>query len=215
VSHMYEHTSVLMRMCIEIHVLEEEGGARSYTSCTNVATCTVLGADCASVAMSASRERACVLTHPSVHAVTTSGHTRKGKFSRCGNHAHAHAPTQAGEFAHEHAAARGSARVSERAANTSTLTCGHRLRASPQALPHRSPPPLQQERCLRPPASQGSWKQEEEGAQSGLGLGGLHHPGTPHTTPVRLLPQRLGIGHSPRPVDVQVPAADGGERGPV
>lgn len=93
--------------------------------------------------------------------------------------AHAHMLTRAGRFAHQHTPAHRTSRVSEQAVSMSTPTRGHCLHATPQALPHHSPPPLQQAHCLRPPASRGSWKWEEEGAQSGLGLAGLRCPGTP------------------------------------
>lgn len=57
--------------------------------------------------------------------------------------------------------------------------------------------------------------ERRKGPGQGLAWANSTAPGPLYDLLVRLLPQRLGVGHSPRPVDVQVPAADGGERRPV
>lgn len=72
--------------------------------------------------------------------------------------ARAQVPTGAGRSAHEHAPTPTSCRVSEQAVNMCVPVRGHRPPATLQAVPQHSPPPPQQARCLRPPASRGSWK---------------------------------------------------------
>lgn len=57
--------------------------------------------------------------------------------------------------------------------------------------------------------------ERRKGPGQGLAWANSTVPGPLYDLLLRLLPQRLGVGHSPRPVDVQVPAADGGERRPV
>lgn len=57
--------------------------------------------------------------------------------------------------------------------------------------------------------------ERRKGPGQGLAWANSTVPGPLYDLLLQLLPQRLGVGHSPRPVDVQVPAADGGERRPV
>lgn len=123
-------------------------------------------------------------------------------------------PARAGGFAHEHAPTAGRCHVSEQAGNM--CPCVGIARLPPCRRCPVTHHPLLSRRVVSDHQHHGAAGSERrKGPGQGLAWANSTVPGPLYDLLVRLLPQRLGVGHSPRPVDVQVPAADGGERRPV
>lgn len=102
--------------------------------------------------------------------------------------------------------------MSEQAVNMCMPVRGHRPPATLQALPITHHPLLSRSVVSDHQHHRAAGSERRKGPGQGLVWVNSTAPGPLCDLLVSLLPQRLGIGHSPRPVDVQVPAADGGEK---